>query len=201
MPFDDFTQIIADASEWAYAIVFLVALLDAIVPIVPSEASVITAGVVAASGGLSLPLVVALAATGALLGDNSAYLIGHRYGTRARERLIHGSKGRRMMDWAQRQLADRGGELIAVARFIPGGRTAITLSAGTLRFPWRRFVAFDALASLVWALYASLLGYLGGRAFEDAAWKGLLLAFGIAFAVVAVAELVRWYLGRRGTHR
>ncbi len=99
---------------------------------------------------------------------------------------------------AERQLAARGGELIAVARFIPGGRTAVTLSAGASLFPWRRFALFDGAAALLWALYASLLGYFGGKAFEGAAWKGLLLALGIAFAVAAGVEIVRWYRGRPG---
>jgi membrane-associated protein len=56
---------------------------------------------------------------------------------------------------------------------------------------------FDAIAALIWALYASLLGYFGGRAFENAAWKGLLVALGIAFAVAVGVEIVRWYLRRR----
>jgi membrane-associated protein len=46
-----------------------------------------------------------------------------------------------------------------------------------------------------------LLGYFGGRAFEDAPWKGLLLAFGIAFAVAGGVEVVRWYLRRRAGGR
>ena len=56
--FDQFTQLVADSSEWAYAIVFVFAFLDAIVPIVPSETAVITAGVVAASGDLSLMMII-----------------------------------------------------------------------------------------------------------------------------------------------
>ena len=58
-------------------------------------------------------------------------------------------------------------------------------------------MVFDAAAALGWALYATLLGYFGGRAFEKAAWKGLLLALGIAFAVTGGIELVRWALRRR----
>jgi membrane protein DedA with SNARE-associated domain len=75
----------------------------------------------------------------------------------------------------------------------------VTLSAGTLGYPWRRFALFDAAAALVWALYATLLGYLGGRAFEHARWKGLLLALAlaIAFAVAGGIELTRWLLKRR----
>jgi membrane protein DedA with SNARE-associated domain len=195
--FDQFTQMVADASGWAYAIVFALALLDALVPIVPSETAVITAGVVAASGDLSLPVVVAAAAAGAFLGDNSSYLVGRRFGSRVTDRFFSHGKGAERLDWAEDQLRERGGELIAVGRFIPGGRTVITLSAGTLRYAWRRFVLFDAAAALGWALYAALLGYFGGKAFENAAWKGLLLALGIAFAVTATIELVRWALRRR----
>jgi membrane-associated protein len=195
--FDEFSQLVSDASGWAYAIIFLVAFLDAIVPVVPSETVVITAGVVAAAGDLSLPMVIPAAAAGAFLGDNTAYLIGRRFGSRVTERFFSGEKARKRIEWAERQLQERGGELIAVGRFIPGGRTAVTLSAGLLRFPWRRFVLFDAAAALGWALYASLLGYFGGRTFEEAAWKGLLLALGIAFAVAAGIEVVRWWLKRR----
>lgn len=178
-------------------IIALLAYLDALVPVVPSETSVITAGVVASAGDLSLPMVVAVAASGAFLGDNTAYFIGHRYGTRINERFFNGEKARKRIEWAQGQVRERGGELIAIARFIPGGRTVVTLSAGTLGYPWRRFVLFDAAAALGWALYASLLGYFGGHAFEAAPWKGLVLALGIAFAVAGAIEVARWYLRRR----
>ena len=64
--FDQFTRLVSDASGWAYAIIFLLALLDALVPVVPSESSVITAGVVASRGDLSVSLVVVAAAVGGL---------------------------------------------------------------------------------------------------------------------------------------
>jgi len=188
---------VSNASGWAYLIVSVLAYLDALVPVVPSETSVITAGVVASAGELNLMLIVAAAAAGAFLGDNTAYFIGRRFGARINERFFSGEKARRRTEWAQQQVSERGGELIAIARFIPGGRTVVTLSAGTLGYPWRRFVLFDAAAALGWALYASLLGYFGGHAFEAAPWKGLLLALAIAFAVAGAVEVLRWYLKRR----
>jgi len=194
-----FNQVVdqISGSGWSYALVFALAYLDALVPIVPSETAVITAGVLAGSGRMSLPAVVALAAGGAFSGDNTAYLIGRRYGDRAKKRFFSGEKARKRIGWAEGQLQERGGELIVVARFIPGGRTVVTLSAGMLRMPWRRFALFDAIAGLSWALYASLLGYFGGKAFEHQPWKGLLLALGIAFAVTGAIELVRWLRRRR----
>jgi membrane-associated protein len=193
--FHQFTQMVANASGWAYAIVFVFALLDALVPIVPSETAVITAGVVAASGDLSLGLIIPAAAAGAFIGDNLAYLIGHRFGARATERFFSGEKARHRMDWAEEQLRERGGELIVVGRFIPGGRTAVALSAGTLGYRWRRFIAFDAVATLAWATYSALLGYYGGKTFES--FWGLVLALTTAFAIAGGIELVRWALRRR----
>ncbi len=195
--FAHLTQLVSDASGWAYAAVVLVSLLDAIVPIVPSETVVITAGVLAADGKLWLPAIIVAAAVGAFAGDNLAYLIGRRFGTRIVDRFFTGDKARGRLEWAKKQLRERGGQLIVVGRFIPGGRTAITLSAGLLRYPWRRFAAFDGLSAVVWALYASLLGYLGGQAFEHAPWKGLLLALALGFGLGGLVEVV----GRVRRHR
>jgi membrane protein DedA with SNARE-associated domain len=195
--FNQFTTYVADASGWAYAAVFLLALLDAIVPVLPSETAVITAGVVAATGDLSLPLVVVSATVGAAGGDNLAYLIGRRFGDPVTRRFFSSEKSQERLAWARRQLSQRGGQLILVGRFIPGGRTVVTLTAGLVHYPWRRFVVFDGIAAFVWALYAALLGYFGGRAFEHAAWKGLLLALGVGFAIAGIVEAVRWVLHRR----
>jgi membrane-associated protein len=68
--------------------VFLLALLDAVVPVVPSETAVITDGVVAGAGDLSLAMIVPAAGAGAFLGDNSAYWVGRRFGTRVVDRLF-----------------------------------------------------------------------------------------------------------------
>ena len=91
----------------------------------------------------------------------------------------------------------RGGYLIIIGRFIPGGRTAVTLSCGMLEMPWRRFFAFDVVAGLIWGTYAALLGYLGGTTFEEEPFKGFLLAFVVALLVGGVIEAIRWYRRRR----
>lgn len=196
--FHHFTQLVSSASGWAYGIVFALALLDAFLPVVPSETAVITAGVVAAGGDLQLWLVVALAAAGAFVGDNISYLIGRRFGHAVVDRFLSGDKARRRISWAKGQLGERGAQLIIVGRFIPGGRTAVTVSAGLLRFAWPRFARADVVAAVAWASYASLIGFFGGRAFEDAPWKGLLIAVGVGLALGGVVELGRHVRRRSG---
>ena len=189
-------------SNWSYLVVFAVAMLDAFFPVVPSEATAIAAGVVAGSGGLAVELVIPAAAAGAIVGDNISFGIGHFFGARVERRFFSGEKAQKRLKWAQRMLDERGGMLIVVARFIPGGRTATTFTAGFVEtYPWRRFLMFDALAGVIWGFYCVLLGYFGGRTFEEEPWKGLLLAFGLAIVATVAIETVRYLLHRRARRR
>jgi membrane-associated protein len=183
-------------SPWTYAFLFGVAALDVVFPLVPSETSVILAGVIASTGDLVLFAVILVAAAGAILGDNTAYVIGRTVGHRVVERFFVGER-RKRIDWAEKQVEERGGYLILVGRFIPGGRTAVTLACGLLEMRWRRFIAFDVAAGFMWASYAALLGYFGGKAFEEQPWKGFVVAFVVALGITGAIELYRW-LRRRG---
>jgi membrane-associated protein len=193
MTFDSVLELVS-ASPWTYAVILGVAALDAVLPLVPSETAVISAGVLAGAGDLSLGLVIAAGAAGAYAGDSSAYLLGRSADERLKRTLFRGDKGARRQAWAEGMLERHGGPLIFGARFVPGGRTATTVSAGALRMRWARFAAFAAMAALGWASYAALMGYVGGRAFEDNPLWGLLIGFGLAaltFVAVEVARRVR----------
>ena len=186
------------SSSWTYVIVFVIAALDAFFPVVPSEATAIAAGVVAGAGDLRLELLIPAAALGAFVGDNISFGLGHFLGDRVVNRFFKGEKAQKRLAWAQRTLEARGGYLIVVARFIPGGRTVTTFTAGFVEtFPWRRFLFYDAIACAIWGTYTVMLGYLGGATFKEEPWKGLLLAFGIAIAVTAVVEVVRHLRARQ----
>jgi membrane-associated protein len=199
MPVPVFESIVdaLSGSSWSYAIVFVIAALDAFFPIVPSETVAITAGVLAGSGDLQVLPAVLAAAGGAFLGDNISFGIGHFLVERTVNRFFAGEKARRRLQWAEQQLEARGAYIITVARFIPGGRTATTFTAGYVEFPWRRFLVFDAIAASIWGCYTVLLGYFGGSQFEEQPWKGLLLAFAIALAVTGLIEAVRYLRHRR----
>jgi membrane-associated protein len=195
--FDSLVDAVSGA-WWSYPLVFSIAMLDAFFPLVPSETVAITSGVLAGSGDLSLPLCIVCAAAGAFVGDNISYGIGTFLGERTVKRLFRGEKAHRGFEWAERMLAERGMYLVVVARFIPGGRTATTFAAGYVHsFPWRRFVVADAIAAAIWGCYTVLLGYIGGKAFENQPWKGLLIAFGIALAITGSVEVARHLRARR----
>lgn len=179
------------ANWWFLIVIVVIAFLDSIIPIVPSETTVIIGGVAAGLGDQRLVLVIACGAIGAFLGDNAAYLIGARMSGFVERRAEKRPKWKANLAWASRQIRERGGLLLITARFIPGGRTALTISSGVTHQPQGWFAAWIAVAAVVWASYAALLGYFGGRAFQDNHTLAFLVAFGAAVGVTLVIEGVR----------
>ena len=184
------------SSPWVYLLIAALALADALVPLAPSETVVITAGVFAAAGTTDVASVVASAAAGALAGDHLSYLLG-----RLTRRWTVGqdlsSRRSRAVRRAGALLAERGGMALVVARYVPGGRTAVTLTMGALRHPLRDFARWDAVAALSWAAYCTAVGLVGGAAFADRPLPAVLLGTGIALAVAALVEVVRFVRRRR----
>ncbi len=200
MPAALLANVITDASNWLadfssnwyfLAIIFAVAFFDSIVPIVPSETMVIIGGVAAGRGDHWLVAVIAAGAIGAFLGDNTAYLIGDRMSGFIQRRATERPKLQHRLEWASEQIRVRGGLLLITARFIPGGRTALTVTSGVTNQPRRWFMGWVALAVVIWATYAALLGYIGGQAFEDNHTLAFLVAFSTALAMTGLIEIVR----------
>lgn len=195
----DLTDWLEDVSaEWWFLLVILaVAFFDSIIPIVPSETTVILGGVAAGAGDQSLVLVIAFGALGAFLGDNTAYLIGRQFAPLIQRRAQRKPKTGTRLTWARDQIKRRGGLLLITARFIPGGRTALTLSSGITHQPWRWFAPWVAVAALIWATYAAVLGAIFGQAFENNHTLAFLLAFGAALSITIIIELVRHQRGKK----
>ena len=143
-------------------------------------------------------MVIAAGALGAFLGDNTAYL--HRPPLRPVVRATGGAPARRRPSrllWAHDQIEKRGGLLLITARFIPGGRTALTLSSGITEQPWRWFAGWVAVAAVIWATYAAGLGYIFGQQFEDNHTLAFVLAFGAALTVTVTVEVIRHLRNKR----
>ena len=181
----------SSSSPWFYVVIFVIATLDSVLPIVPSETLVIIGGVTAGSGDLSISLVLLCGASGAFVGDNLSYLLGREASDWVVKRRTRTEKGAKQLANIVEQIRERGGLLLITARFIPGGRTLLTLSCGVTRQPRKWFVCWAVIAAIILSTYASLLGFIGGKSFADNHTKAFLIAFASAFSVTIVIELVR----------
>ncbi|MEO3775693.1 DedA family protein [Micromonospora sp. B11E3] len=186
-------------SPWVYLVIFLVTAVDAVFPAVPGETVVVTAGVFATGGHPALALVIVVATLGALTGDHCSYGIGRRGGAQRLARLPADSRRRAGSEWARRAVGRHGGLILTTARYVPGGRTAVTLTMGAVHYPLRRFLLYDVVATGSWATYCALLGYYGGLAFERDPVKGLLAGLGLSLLVTLLVEAARWL--RRRAHQ
>jgi len=185
-------------SAWTYPLLLGICAGDAVFPLFPSETAMIVCGLQAARGQLSLGWVIAFGALGAFIGDNASYAGGRWIGTPLVDRFFSGERAQGRLDWAKRFLAERGGYVLIVARFVPGGRTAATFTSGVVRMPWlTRFLPWVLAAAVLWSAYGALLGYLGGRLFRDHPLYALLVAFGIAAGIAGLVEGARWVRKKR----
>lgn len=154
------------ASPLVYVAMYLFAVLDGLLPPIPSESLVIAlAAVSSAAGHPSLWLVTLVAAAGAFTGDQLTYLLGRRIDLRG-SRLLRGERAQRALDRAGAMLDSRGAVVVVSARFVPAGRVAVNLTAGAFAYPRRRFVLLSALGTAAWAVYFTVIG-IGAGAWLD----------------------------------
>lgn len=179
------------ASPWVLAVVLVVAGLDALLPFMPSESTVVACGVAAANTGRPhILLLIVAAAAGAYLGDQASFRIGRRSTGSIEARLSH-RRARALHAWVHRLLHSRGGLVIVFARYLPGGRSTTALAAGVVGYPAVRFHWYTLVGVVAWAIEASLIGYLGGEVFAGHPILGFLLACAAALAVTGLAVLIQ----------
>lgn len=176
---------------WFLFVIFGIAVADSVIPVVPSETAVIMGGVAAGNGSQNLFLVIIAGATGAFLGDNFAYVLGRRFSPWINRRAETRPKTAKRLEWARDQIKARGGPLLVTARFIPGGRTALTVTSGLTHQPQGWFARWIGVAAVVWATYAAGLGFVFGNRFKDNHTAAFLLAFGAALSITLIIEIVR----------
>jgi membrane protein DedA with SNARE-associated domain len=198
---------------WVYLALFGFLAVDAMVPVVPIQAIMITSGALTVYGNLSLPLVIAVGALGMFTGDSIAFVLGrstgnsggHWLGERLgalRQRFApkndNGdkpeSKTRRAAVRFTRGLRKPGPLVLLLCRFVPGGRMAAGYHAGRSGYPIKLFVIYDGAAALGWATYGGLVGHVGGTAITQSAWR----LFAIAACAAVIFGTAGWILALFG---
>jgi membrane protein DedA with SNARE-associated domain len=184
------TPLIAAHDYWIVAVVVGIESMG--IP-APGETVLVTAAIYAGTTHrLSLVLLIAAAAVGAIVGDNLGYLIGRRFGYELL--LRHGRRigvdERRLK--LGRFLFDRhGGKVVFFGRFMAVLRTLAGLLAGATCMDWRRFLAFNAAGGIAWATLYGGAAYVFGDRIERL--QGPIAVTGIVAAIVVVG-LVTWWL-------
>jgi membrane protein DedA with SNARE-associated domain len=161
------------SSPWLYAIIFVLVAVDGFIPVAMSEAVLIGLAAVSANGSPDLVVLAAAAITGGTAGDRISYYVGGRAGARIRNGRLAAAQTR-----AEQALLRQGGAAIVIGRFIPYGRTATTLTAGSVSLAAGPFYVGSVVSNVLWAAYSIGLGRLGGVTFADSPL--LAAAFGIA---------------------
>ena len=168
---------------------FLVAGESAGLPL-PGETSILVAGALAAKGSLSFPVVVVVAAAGAIVGDNVGYVVGRN----VLRKMVTGEG--RLAPRLEHRVAQgevffqqHGGKTVFFGRWLPILRLTAAWLAGAHHMPWPRFFAFNAAGGICWAVTIGSLGYIVGDRAESALSLVSLLA-GTTVVLAIVSHLV-----------
>jgi membrane-associated protein len=163
----------------------------------PGDSLLITAGLVAAAGGLDIWLLNVLLSVAAIVGDSVGYAIGYRAGphifTREDSRWFNKKHLVRTREFYERH----GGKTIILARFIPIIRTFAPVVAGVGRMDYRRFLAFNVLGGIGWVCGLTWAGYLLGQTIPDIGrYIHVVIVVVIVLSLIPIG--VEWWRARAG---
>jgi len=173
--------------HYGLAFLFLIVFLESAGVWVPGETALVAAGVLASRGHFSIAAVIALAALGAILGDNVGYWIGRIYG---RKLFVRFRRLEAVLPRAERFFRRHGGKAVFFARFVAGLRVTGAWMAGISHMNWWRFLFWNALGGIAWATGVGLVAFYLGRAAAD-----LVSEYGLIGGGVAVGLAVAIFLG------
>jgi membrane protein DedA with SNARE-associated domain len=180
-------------------LLFAVVMIESFGIPLPGETALIAFGALAAQGHYSIASVIAVAAVGAIVGDNLGYWLIGRLGGRAlfsRWRWLN-QYSDRVLPPAESLMARHGGKTVFFGRFVSILRYTVAWVAGLSRMQWWRFLFWNAAGGIAWAAAVGLISYYAGQAAAGAIQSyGLYAGAALAF-VVAVGWLgVRYIRGR-----
>jgi membrane protein DedA with SNARE-associated domain len=173
-------------AAYGYLAVFLFIAIESMGIPFPGETMLITAAIYAGhTHRLSIVLVIAAAAAGAIAGDNLGYGIGHWGGyrlVRRYGRFIRLHEGR--LKLGQYLFLQHGGKVVFFGRFVSVLRAYAAFLAGTNRMPWRRFLVFNAAGGIVWATLFGTGAFLLGQQISKLSQTAAIVLGSLALIVI-----------------
>lgn len=163
----------------------------------PGETTLLAGSYLAATGQLSLPLVIGAAAFGGVVGDSVGYFVGRRGGRRFLERYGRyvGITSEKLTK-ANVYFARHGGKTVFFRRFVALLRVLAGPLAGVSRMPYRKFLAANVAGAFVWAAVVGTLGFFFGKPVA-----AFLSSLGVWALVALAAFLVLRFALKRALRR
>ncbi|NMW25924.1 DedA family protein [Rhodanobacter soli] len=196
-------QLITIFAENGYVAVFIALMICGAGLPLPEDITLVAGGVIAGLGYANVHAMVALAMFGVLLGDSAIFLLGHHYGARILQwRFVARVLTPQRYVKVQEKFDQYGNRMLFFARFLPGMRTTVYLTAGTThRVSFLRFLLIDTLAALISVPFWVYLGFFGADNHE---WLVKWLHRGqsslwVLVGILLLTVLVLWWRHRRRT--
>ena len=190
------TNLLSTYGYWA--VLLFVAIESTGIPF-PGETMLLVAAIYAGTTHhLAIPLVIAAAATGAILGDNAGFWVGREGGYRLLRRFGHYIRlDERKLKLGQYLFIKHGGKVVFFGRFVAVLRAWAAFLAGTNRMRWPRFLVFNAAGGIIWATIYGMAGYALGNNVHR-----LEGPVGIVTLVLAAIILIGFFIFlRKNEHR
>ena len=189
------------SEPWGYVLIALLAAGEGALLlglVLPGEASMLLGGFLVFQGRAGLGLMLVCASIGAVVGDSLGYWGGRLLGPRLRKGWLGGRVGDERWERANDALRRLGGRAIFFGRFVGFLRALLPAIAGQARYPYPKFMAYNAPGAIIWGSGFILLGYAAGGSWHVVEqWTGrasLLLAAVVAGAI-GIALAARWISG------
>ncbi|EIL89367.1 DedA protein family [Rhodanobacter fulvus Jip2] len=193
-------QLITVFAENGYVAVFIALMICGAGLPLPEDITLVAGGVIAGLGYANVHVMFALTMFGVLLGDAAIFLLGHHYGPRMLKwRLVARVLTPERYARVQEKFDRYGNRMLFFARFLPGMRTTVYITAGTThRVSFWRFLLIDTLAALISVPFWVYLGYIGANNHE---WLVKWMHRGqtslwVVLGILLVALLVLWWRHR-----
>ena len=155
----DPTSLLIGAGPWVLGVVGLFVFIESglLFPFLPGDSLLFTVGLLHVQLGLSLPVLILVVAVAAVAGDQAGYLIGRFVGKRW---FREDAKVLKLsyLHSAEEFFGRYGGRALVLARFVPIVRTYTPLAAGMAHYPYRKFLGWNVLGGVAWAVSITLLG-------------------------------------------
>ncbi|HSH23084.1 MAG TPA: VTT domain-containing protein [Acidimicrobiales bacterium] len=165
----------------------------------PGDSLLFTAGVFAARGDLTLPVILVGVFLAAVAGDQVGYAFGRNVGPALFRRPDSRFFKKEHLDRAHRYFEEHGVKTIVLARFVPVVRTFAPIVAGAGSMPYRTFVTYNVVGGLLWGVGVTMLGFLLGEAIDIDRY--LLPVIGLIVVASFVPVLVEVRRSRRRAHQ